>query len=152
MVVQGSDYARLPVIEQYDYLRNVRVPAGIFLSNKVLCARADRFSYYSDESELYDDGSQSPVPSPYEYRAFPTPATIPEFPTSSSHHPQNQHPLPVGSQPKVVLPPIDTLGPPRRPPFPHLHSSPASSGGYSKGYAPLSSEDRRVLDSFRVVL
>ncbi|KAF8990151.1 Gti1/Pac2 family-domain-containing protein [Cyathus striatus] len=140
----GNDYMRLPVIESYDYLRNIRVPTGIFLSNKVLCARADRYGDYSDESEVYDDSGQSTLPSIYEHSAFsasPPPRYVPSLPSPGTHA-------------KIILPPIDTLGSQhsRRPSLPHTRSGPASIGGMSTHYAPLSPEDRRVLDSFRVVL
>ncbi|KAE9407479.1 hypothetical protein BT96DRAFT_748918, partial [Gymnopus androsaceus JB14] len=37
----GNDYTRLPVIENYEYLRRIRVPEGIFVNSKSLTSRVD---------------------------------------------------------------------------------------------------------------
>ncbi|TFK37239.1 Gti1/Pac2 family-domain-containing protein [Crucibulum laeve] len=140
----GNDYVRLPVIENYDYLRNIRVPTGVFLSNKVLCTRTDRIAEYSDESEIYEEGSHSPVSS-YEYSPHPSSPVASYYPPPLS--PQ------ISSHTKIILPPINALASHgRRPHLPHTRSVPASTGNFHSTYAPLSSEDRRALDSFRVVL
>ncbi|KAF9462804.1 Gti1/Pac2 family-domain-containing protein [Collybia nuda] len=139
----GNDYTRLPVIENYDYLRNIRVPHGVFLNSKILNTRADRFSQYSDENDVYDDSTESARLSPYEYpTALGSPTHHRSLPSSFSRE---------GGQ-KISLPPISSLeNSTRRPPLPHARSSGPSTSGPTT-YAPLSTEDRRVLDSFRVVL
>ncbi|KAF6756187.1 Gti1/Pac2 family-domain-containing protein [Ephemerocybe angulata] len=141
----GNDYIHLPTIERYDYLRNVRVPPGVYLSNKVLCTRTDRFSYYSDESEMHhDDGAASPpCLSPY-----PSPSPC------AKSSPVISLPrlfMPVSNPNRITLPPISTLdskgrvsSPQPLSPYP-LQSSPGN-------YTPLSPEDKRALDSFRVLL
>jgi len=137
---------RLPVIENYEYLRNIRVPPGVYLSNKVLCTRPDRFSYYSDDSEMNHEDKVSP-PS---LSAYPSPAP------SAKSSPVLGLPrlfMPVASQNRIILPPISTMDSKGRtiistqqpsPPY-TLPSSPMN-------YTPLSPEDKRALDSFRVVL
>lgn len=144
----GNDYIHLPTIERYEYLRNIRVPPGVYLSSKVLCARTDRFSYYSDESELHHEDhhcSSPPGRSPY---ASPSP---PAKATSAVSLPRLF--MPVSNQNRITLPPISTLdskgrtmapSPPPLSPY-LLPSSPLN-------YTPLSPEDKRALDSFRVSL
>ncbi|KAJ3573276.1 hypothetical protein NP233_g2521 [Leucocoprinus birnbaumii] len=149
----GSDYSRLPNIEHYDYLRNIRVPNGVFISNKNLCGKPDRPSYGSDDSEFYDDGPPALV---YAHRPnmqsgyspiLPSPTPAPQYPLS----PQLQYP---GS--RLSLPPINGMGSPthemRKPVLPDPRGSVPQQSGSSSVYAPLSSEDRRALDKFRVVL
>ncbi|KDR78070.1 hypothetical protein GALMADRAFT_138215 [Galerina marginata CBS 339.88] len=141
----GEDYARLPVIENYAYLRNVHAPNGVFFSNKVLCSRTDRFASYSDESEPHEDTYRSgPL---HEYPTSPTFSSPPSPLTSSIYSP----PLSPQSSntPRISLPPISSLGSyGKRPHLPHLQSSPV----YPTHYAPLSSEDRRALQKLKVVL
>jgi len=153
----GNDYTRLPVIENYDYLRSIKVPHGIFLNSKILSARADRFSHNSDENEIYDDLEHnrlshdhliipgSPVSSTSSSGSYPTispPRYHRSLPSSFSKE---------GSQ-RISLPPISSLGHPTRMSHHHILSTSPSSRGRPLHYTPLSVEDRRVLDSFRVVL
>ncbi|KAF5353545.1 hypothetical protein D9756_007812 [Leucocoprinus leucothites] len=149
----GSDYSRLPVIEHYDYLRNIRVPNGVFISNKNLCGKPDRPSYASDDSEFYDDAPPALV-----YAHRPTiqngysPILSTPKPTSHYSSPsQAQYP---GS--RLSLPPINSLNSPSHETRKHVLPDPRGSGQQQGGpfsvYTPLSSEDRRTLDKFRVVL
>ncbi|KAF4568599.1 hypothetical protein EYR36_010611 [Pleurotus pulmonarius] len=48
----GNDYTRLPVIENYEYLRNVRVPPGIYVSSKA-GARLDQMPAFPEEIDDY---------------------------------------------------------------------------------------------------
>ncbi|TEB20451.1 hypothetical protein FA13DRAFT_1742925 [Coprinellus micaceus] len=144
----GNDYIHLPTIERYEYLRSIRVPPGVYLSNKVLCTRADRFSYYSDDNDMQhqDDGHSSPPG--LSFHPSPTPS-IKSSPVASLPRLF----MPVSNQNRITLPPISTLdskgrtvvaSPPPMSPYPHT-SSPMN-------YTPLSPEDKRALDSFRVLL
>ncbi|KAF9219874.1 hypothetical protein BS17DRAFT_370819 [Gyrodon lividus] len=165
----GDDYMRLPVFESYDYLRNLRVPEGIFVSSKANGLRNDRYSY-SDSREGYNSSDFSAQPGPSHYSQHVT--IFHEAPTrpmssasSSSSSPlspmQRHHSLTTQSAAQrshhdVSLPSISTLT------GPHGHSDPppGSHGSHPvrlnhpapTHYSPLSSEDRRVLNSFRVVL
>jgi len=139
----GEDYARLPVIENYPYLRKIQIPNGVFFSNKVLCTRTDRFASYSDESEPYEDvyhsGNDHPASPKFSSPPSPLAPSIHSPPLS----PQSS------STPRVSLPPISSLSPyGQRPHLPHPHSSPACPTYYT----PLSSEDRRALQKLKVVL
>ncbi|KAJ8522250.1 hypothetical protein ONZ45_g1152 [Pleurotus djamor] len=48
----GNDYTRLPVIENYEYLRGIRVPPGVYVSSKA-GARLDHMPTYPEENEDY---------------------------------------------------------------------------------------------------
>ncbi|CAA7263930.1 unnamed protein product [Cyclocybe aegerita] len=142
----GEDYARLPVIESYSYLRSIQVPNGIFFSNKILCGRAERFASYSDESEPLEDGPhlhEAPPSPAYSYSS--PPPSLPSYSPRAS--PQ------ALSHPRVSLPPLASLGSHgKRPQLPHPYSAPHFGGGIPTHYTPLSSEDRRALEKFKVVL
>ncbi|KAH6907071.1 Gti1/Pac2 family-domain-containing protein [Coprinopsis sp. MPI-PUGE-AT-0042] len=133
----GNDYTRLPVVENYEYLRNIRVPPGVYLSNKVLCARSDRFSYYSDDNDLYED------------RDMPSSPSSPSLsPTPLHSSPATSLPrlfMPSTNQNRIVLPPISTLDSKGRLISAYGATSPLN-------YTPLSPEDKRALESFRVCL
>lgn len=162
----GDDYVRLPVIESYDYLRNLRVPGGIFVSSKANGSRTDRFSYTTDGMEPYNSaGHGRGYPSQYSMvqgipRGPMSPASssssIPLSPTQ--HHPR---PLPSSSaamepgRAETSLPSISILtGLRDTPESRQPHSSPSVQLGRPSPttYSPLSAEDRRVLNSFKVVL
>jgi hypothetical protein len=154
--LKGNDYTRLPVIENYDYLRNIHVPHGVFLNSKILSTRTDRFAQYSDENEIYDDPAEPNSVSPDDC-PIPSGSPMSSMPSSPSYPPRHHRSLPSsfsreGSQ-RISLPPISTLGPTaRRPSFNHPHRGGPSADSGSPVYLPLSTEDRRVLDSFRVIL
>ncbi|KAJ7101529.1 Gti1/Pac2 family-domain-containing protein [Mycena belliarum] len=142
----ASDYARLPVVENFDYLRCIRVPAGVFSSNRTAYTNHERS--HSDELDS-SRGSRSPVTPAFELRP-------PERPFSHSR--EAEYPLmlppPVsgsrGPPPRVSLPPLASLGyPSPRPHLPHRHSTPTSP---MQSRSRVSPEDRRILDSFRVVI
>lgn len=130
------------------------------MNSKILNTRIDRFSQYSDENDIYDDSVESTRLSPYEYPTAlgsPTSST-PSSPSYMTVSPPRHHrSLPSsfsreGGQ-RISLPPISTLEhAARRPSFHHSRSSGAPSANGSTSYAPLSPEDRRVLDRFRVIL
>ncbi|KAJ6554977.1 Gti1/Pac2 family-domain-containing protein [Mycena vulgaris] len=136
----ASDYMCLPVVDNYDYLRRIRVPEGVFISNRTACSNHERFPSYSDDVDS-TRGSLSPVTPSFELR-YPGRVSRVEYPLAL--------PPPVSSprgHPRVSLPPLASLGyPAPRPLTPHRPSSPAPNR------SRLSPEDRRILDSFRVVI
>ncbi|KAG9310830.1 Gti1/Pac2 family-domain-containing protein [Chiua virens] len=164
---KGDDYLRLPVIENYDYLRNLRVPEGIFTSSKANGLRNDRYSM-TDSREGY-----TPADSPAQrdlghYSQHSIIHQVPPRPTSSSpaspQSPVHRHPyLPTAQSTRqqpyhndTSLPSIAALT------SAHARLDLSSTSHASQpvrlnhpspsNYAPLSAEDRRVLSSFRVVL
>ncbi|KAF8957166.1 Gti1/Pac2 family-domain-containing protein [Flammula alnicola] len=144
----GEDYTRLPVIDNYAYLRNIRAPNGIFFSNKVLCTRSDRFASYSDESEPHED-MYNPSHQRHEDSASPIFSSPPSPVTPYSPRLSSQS----SSSPKIQLPPISSLGTyEKRPYLPHPYTTPHFGVNSPTQYAPLSSEDRRALQKFKVVL
>lgn len=162
----GDDYVRLPVIESYDYLRNLRVPGGIFVSSKANGSRTDRFSYATDGMEPYNSaGHVHGYPNQYS-----TLQGMPRRPMSSASSsstmplsPAQQHSRPPASssaatgpgRAETSLPSISVLTSIHdTPEFQQSHSSrPVQLGHPSPtSYSPLSAEDRRVLNSFKVVL
>ncbi|KAN0080359.1 Gti1/Pac2 family domain containing protein [Tylopilus felleus] len=164
----GDDYLRLPVIESYEYLRNLRVPEGIFTSSKGNGARNDRYSV-ADSRECYALADIPAQPDLSRVSQYPISHEVPSRPLSStsaspssSMSPMSRHPQPsptpstTTSWPSAALPNIASLTSPHpRSNFslnlPSSHpvrlNHPAPSS-----YKPLSAEDRRVLSSFRVVL
>ncbi|KAF7317370.1 hypothetical protein HMN09_00473300 [Mycena chlorophos] len=54
----AADFALLPVVEHYEYLRNIRVPDGIFISSRVPCGR-QRFPSNTSHSDDAESASQS---------------------------------------------------------------------------------------------
>lgn len=162
----GDDYVRLPVIESYDYLRNLRVPCGIFVSSKANGSRTDRFSYTTDGMEPYDSTGH--------VRGYPSQHSmlqaIPQRPMSSAsssssmllsptqHHPRSPPSSGAAIGPRraeTSLPSISILTNLRGPPEfrqPHSPQSVRLGNPSPTTYSPLSAEDRRVLSSFKVVL
>ncbi|KAJ7465030.1 Gti1/Pac2 family-domain-containing protein [Mycena latifolia] len=142
----GSDYARLPVVDNYDYLRCIRVPVGVFTSNRTACTNHERFPSHSDEADSAR-GSHSPVTPTFELRS----PVLARFRSREAEYPLVLPPPVSQSQgTRVSLPPLASLGyPVPRPPLPHRHSMSSST---TPPRPQLSPEDRRILDSFRVVI
>lgn len=136
----GNDYLRLPVIEDYDYLRNIRKSTGIFFRNRIICPRKDGASYHSDDSDMHDVANSLPPPI---HNSHPYPlAPLPNINLASRFH----IPPPI----RISLPPISALGPQGcRPLLPPPHNAHASR---QMQYTPLCPEDRRVLEKFKVIL
>ncbi|KAG1847205.1 Gti1/Pac2 family-domain-containing protein [Suillus subalutaceus] len=162
----GDDYVRLPVIESYDYLRNLRVPGGIFVSSKANGSRTDRFSYTTDGIEPYNSASHGHG-HPSQYSMLQGVPRGPMSPASSSSSiplsPTQHHSRPLPSsgaamgpgRAETSLPSISILtGLQDTPESRQPHSSPSVQLGHPSPttYSPLSAEDRRVLNSFKVVL
>ncbi|KAI1784207.1 Gti1/Pac2 family-domain-containing protein [Ganoderma leucocontextum] len=160
----GDDYTRLPVVENYEYLRNIRVPEGIFTSAKGNIARFGRVLEDADGHESSHAGTDYPEwpPSPWSpaSRGVPT-ADRPMSSSSSSsssgaqrtpsHYSVGQH-RPGTTSTSGTLPrlstvvPVGLLTPPASPMYP------TSPSGVPSNYKPLTAEDRRALNSFRLGL
>ncbi|KAJ7776806.1 Gti1/Pac2 family-domain-containing protein [Mycena maculata] len=145
----ACDYTRLPVIDNYDYLRCIRVPEGVFTSSRTMCSNHERYPSHSDELDSMR-GSQSPVSPSFDLRS---PGAPPLHSRGAEYH--LVLPPPVlrspGSNPRVSLPPLASLGyPAPRPPLMHRHTT--SSSTPQPQPRRLSPEDRRILDRFRIVI
>ncbi|KAJ4486548.1 Gti1/Pac2 family-domain-containing protein [Lentinula edodes] len=136
----GNDYTRLPVIENYDYLRRIRVPEGIFVNSKSL-TKIDSPDSPLDEARDYEHRRFVE-----EYPLRPVSPTRPlylsTFPSSLSP------PTPGNPHQRVSLPPISMLEYPKRPGF--LRHNSANSA--HEIYTPLSTEDQRALGRLRINL
>ncbi|KAJ7859368.1 hypothetical protein B0H14DRAFT_2351232, partial [Mycena olivaceomarginata] len=143
----ASDSTRLPVVDNYDYLRCIRVPHGVFTSTRTTCSDHDRFPSHSDEFDS-TRGSQSPVSPSFELRS-------PRLPPPRFHGRAPEYPLllPPPAPPsretnaRVSPPPLSSHAP--KPPVPRRRSTSPTTRHVR---ARLSPEDRRILDRFRVVL
>ncbi|KAJ7131304.1 Gti1/Pac2 family-domain-containing protein [Mycena epipterygia] len=119
----ACDVADLPVIEDYDYLRNIRVPSGVFInSHRAVNGSLER----TDDCELEHF--------PANLRHFPVQVLAP---LSPSHSP-------------ITLPSLSSLG--YLPPRPPSSSAASRLSSYRSYYRAICSDDRRVLDKFRVVI
>ncbi|GJJ14076.1 hypothetical protein Clacol_008333 [Clathrus columnatus] len=168
--MRGTDYTRLPVVEDYDYLRRIRVPKGIYVSSKGLQMSSD--PYIDDDEEDYRSSSSPQSPTLYKSSGHVSPPPIYHHHNhhqSPSHYPMHEH----SNYPSAPMS-SPTYG---------LHGNAAtdyavsgyvypttnnatitSSSKYNsssrsstteptgKGYIPLTSEDRRALGAFRVAL
>ncbi|KAJ7863566.1 hypothetical protein B0H13DRAFT_2237113 [Mycena leptocephala] len=142
----ASDYTRLPVVDNYDYLRCICVPDGVFTSN-LTCSNHDPFPPHSDEVDS-TRGSQSPVSPSFELRSARL--SPPRFHGRGPEYPLVlPPPVPPSRETnaQVSLPPLSSLGY-------HAPRSPGHSTSSTTTHvrARLSPEDRRILDRFRVVL
>ncbi|KAI0324977.1 hypothetical protein GY45DRAFT_312025 [Cubamyces sp. BRFM 1775] len=162
----GDDYTRLPVVENYEYLRNIRVPEGIFTSAKGNIARFGR--------ALDDSDAQDPAHTGRDYQDWaPAPWAVPSSPSahglfsaadrplsssssSSSSTPMRAPQHSVGghrsSTTAGVLPRLSTVVPVAHLTPPTSPMYPTSPTGVPSNYKPLTSEDRRALNSFRLAL
>lgn len=164
--LKGDDYTRLPVVDNYEYLRNIRIPDGVFFAkgnqarlSRVLNIGEDR------EPELAHSAQQPGWISP----SWPTSSSetytdsidmSPRLSSSSSsssaatyplrHSSASQHHGTASLDPRLSLPRLSSVAP--------VHAlTPQSLEGRQLGvsgspYSPLTSEDRKALNSFRVVL
>ncbi|KAF9816964.1 hypothetical protein IEO21_03729 [Rhodonia placenta] len=136
----GDDYTHLPLIDDYDFLRSLRVPEGVFTSPRGNPTRVGR----ADSGHEQARGDLEPESSSSSSSSSTSVVTNSTGSTTSRHSSSGALPLPRLSN--VV--PIQYLGPSLSS---HGSShSPISPNGSS--YVGLTSEDRRALNSFRVVL
>ena len=161
-IPKGDDYTRLPVVENYEYLRNIRVPEGIFTSAKGNIARFGRVLEDADVHESSHAGRDYPEwpPSPWSPVSRGVPTTDRPMSSSSSssssgaqrtssHYSVGQHRpgSSSGALPRLsTVVPVGLLTPPASP----MH--PTSPSGIPSNYQPLTAEDRRALSSFRLGL
>ncbi|KAI0317881.1 Gti1/Pac2 family-domain-containing protein [Amylostereum chailletii] len=147
----GSDYSRLPVIDNYDYLRSLRVADGIFVSNKGAYKRTDPFPCEPDEddsgyalsrrSSISTRAPSSSSSSSLSGSIVPTSPYVRSPPPSSAPTPQSPY--------ATSLPRLSTIVPMHSGPGGNPTSHPPTPGVYPPHhYAPLSAEDRRILNSF----
>lgn len=171
LLPQGDDYLRLPVIENYDYLRSLRVPEGIFTSSKANGVRSDRRPM-TNSREGHTPIADFPArPDSVHYSQHPMSHEVPSRPKSSVSPPSSSPLSPMHWDPyspptqsttsrtyphHTALPSVVVLTSPHAQPDlpPNLRAShPVRLNRPSpSSYSPLSAEDRRVLSSFRVVL
>ncbi|KAG6855960.1 hypothetical protein H0H87_009077 [Tephrocybe sp. NHM501043] len=148
----GNDYNRLPIVENYEYLRSIQVPSAIFMNSKLHTSRVeyDRSSHFSDESDNIGSDNIEEKISPITRSLYTLSASRRSPPTS-----------PFGGPYTPAVPPmLSQHGPTPRFPDPSLRLPPIISNGWPSSLPPhggmgrsvYSSEDRRVLDSFRVIL
>lgn len=161
--LQGDDYTRLPVVENYEYLRNIRVPEGIFTSAKGNIARFGRVLEDHDGHEPPHAGRDYHdwTPAPWALTsAVSRGAPSVDRPMSSSSSSSSSATLRTSSQYSVgqhrpssamgTLPRLATVVPvgPLTPPASPMY--PTTPGGVPGSYKPLTAEDRRALNSFRL--
>lgn len=170
LLLQGSDYTRLPVVEDYDYLRRIRVPKGIYISSKGLQMQSDS-SYDNEEEDAYSPVSGSSRSSSLFHPAPPTPYPASSISTASSYPAMSRghHSYSMGSNsrgnshassPYVAVEGPDYMTPYALSPSSSRHTNSNHTPDYSaprspsdsRPYIPLTSEDKRALGAFRVAL
>ncbi|KAJ6527901.1 Gti1/Pac2 family-domain-containing protein [Mycena vulgaris] len=150
----------LPVVEDYSYLRNIRVPAGVFLSNSHPYPYGESLEWLTRPLETggsstpsSTQGSLSPVIAPSELDPPLRDVTVPPFPRFPGGHTILLPPI-SSAHSSTTLPSLSSLGylAPRPPPF-HKYF-PTASRTASCHYNSMSNfaDDRRVLDKLRVVI
>ena len=160
---QGDDYTRLPVVDNYEYLRSVRIPDGVYSSAKGNLTKASRIFTGMDGPSSDYDSSPAAMHSGWVTPTWSTTSRVPGEPerpqsssSSSSSSPANagypsaavyQH-NGSASRRDTPLPRLSTIAPIHQLPSPPSHANASPTTPYS----PLTAEDRRALSSFRVVL
>ncbi|KZT05114.1 uncharacterized protein LAESUDRAFT_242417 [Laetiporus sulphureus 93-53] len=154
----GDDYTRLPVIEDYDFLRDLCIPDGIFSSPRGNPTRVNRaHSGIDNEDYIRSDGQWAKVPWSL---SSPASVTSPiDRPESSSSSSSSSTVLTSSSESTVshhdtgsALPRLSNVLSPHHLSIPLSRGLPSPSGPPSPTYNALTSEDRRALSSFRVIL
>ncbi|TFY64261.1 hypothetical protein EVJ58_g2744 [Rhodofomes roseus] len=151
----GDDYQHLPVVEDYDFLRKIRIPDGVFSSPRGNPAKIARALTVPDERSR-NDGNWSKGSSWSHAATSGSGALSPiERPESSSSSSSSSTNLSTSSDTTVfhegnMLPRLSNVIPihPLSPAISHTHSQ----SSQSSSYAALTTEDRRALSSFRIVL
>ncbi|KAF8528524.1 Gti1/Pac2 family-domain-containing protein [Hysterangium stoloniferum] len=158
----GSDYMRLPVVEDYDYLRRIRVPKGIYLSSKGLQLNSD--SYADDDEDGYRSSSgPSQRPSGHREGSYVPPSHPAPHASSSREttgyyvsqsrgggHTSTTNTAREGSD--YVNPYTHASSSSSHVRYPSSSHPPVYKSPDSKPYIPLTSEDKRALSAFRVAL
>ncbi|KAJ6511782.1 Gti1/Pac2 family-domain-containing protein [Mycena vulgaris] len=141
-----SDRASLPVIDEYPVLRDIRVPVGVFARSKasdtVTTYLSTQMRPVNREGSCGAISATSTPPGPvrtFTYNDPNLPALGPKLPSFS--------PRSEGGA-GMVLPPVSWIQP--------LTSGQAAAPNFpgvpTDNWHPMSQEDRRMLDSFRLML
>ncbi|KAJ7599383.1 Gti1/Pac2 family-domain-containing protein [Mycena floridula] len=147
----GNDYMQLPVIEDYENLRRIRVPEGIYSSNKL---SMNGYGLDAAVSGTVPDNRQNG-------KLYDYPGTSRLSPVSSNSTVSSTSPVELSKPLPTLLPsPSSTAFRPVLPPLSSLSTQPPSLSRRptaqsiipQNGYSALTSEDRRVLNKFRVLL
>ncbi|KAI0798253.1 Gti1/Pac2 family-domain-containing protein [Abortiporus biennis] len=159
----GEEYMCLPNVDNYEYLRNIRIPEGVYSSARGNLNRLQRPTSGSDEPEhrrppsADHPGWSSPpwAQPPHSYQQGIPDRPLSPASSSCSSPVLSPHSYSMSSRGSSILtrhregnqelPRLSTIAPLLPPP--QLHRRPGASG-----YSPLTSEDQRALNSFRVVL
>lgn len=120
----------IPLIDQYDYLRGLRVPDGVFLTTRG----------YTWNKKPMDNQSDYPYSSDNGYSP-----TSPTFPSKPLNNSQRSSGYEITS-PKVV-PSSWSSSYSRDSRHPSINTN-VSSKSKTSPYSPLTPEDRKILDSF----
>ncbi|OCH89382.1 hypothetical protein OBBRIDRAFT_813202 [Obba rivulosa] len=164
----GDDYTCLPVVENYENLRNLRIPEGIYATTKGNLTRITttvNTGESHEHSQLNADRSEW-SPAPWSLPSHSPGHTGPhssDRPLSSSSSSSTSTILHSSGPYVVTRRPLTPSAPsalPRLATFiptnslsPHTQTTGTSPSGTSHtSYSPLTAEDRRALNSFRVVL
>ena len=148
--MKGTDYTRLPVVENFEYLRRIRIPDGVFFSAKGLIKRTedahadvDGDDDTSAGSSMYggeDLAGSSPV-----QQKFPRDRMQVDSAVSSSHHDarytngqtlqasHQQLPSRANSRDPSTLPRLSTIAPLPRPGHYSLQSPSSPTSVYGDG-------------------
>jgi Gti1/Pac2 family transcription factor len=157
---QGDDYTRLPVVDNYEYLRNIRIPDGVYFAKgnptrqtRVMNAGEDR--EYSVEAYPDQPGWTTPswpqsASDRHHDAVTPSRHTSTSSSSSAAVYAQQQATASPRLEPadaRYSLPRLSTVAPPH-----HLTGQPRPACTPGSPYSPLTPEDRKALNSFRVVL
>ncbi|KAJ7922664.1 Gti1/Pac2 family-domain-containing protein [Mycena leptocephala] len=144
----ARDSFLLPVVEDYDYLRNIRIPDGVFISS--IRPAGGTFEWFPRPYAIPSSGSSSPT-----QRSVSPAIRHSELESCSNFRPSR------GDESSVVLPAIYPVPSPTTLPSlaslghlsprnPVLHKPSARDGPCYHSFT--CSDDRRILDRFRVVI
>ncbi|GJE89113.1 Gti1/Pac2 family-domain-containing protein [Phanerochaete sordida] len=157
----GDDYTRLPVVDNYEYLRNIRIPDGVYFAKGNL-SKGGRMVLNLGEDQGQDEDGYDDQPGWISPSWPQTPTEVPHDGTGPSRHsslssassgsPYAQQAARPPSRPdhtdaRYSLPRLSTVAPPH-----HLTGQPRPACTPGSPYSPLTPEDRKALNSFRVVL
>lgn len=163
----GEDYTCLPVVDNYEYLRTIRIPEGIYSSARGNLNKIQRSLPGADEPD-HRRSHSGDHPS-WVQPSWPTSSTCnnPDQDTDSPTSPSSSScSSPIGGSTQYAtqrrfepanairvaepsLPRLSSIAPLH---LPHPHRNGINSGAPTSGYSPLTPEDRKALNSFRVVL
>lgn len=154
-------------MDNYEYLRNIRIPDGVFFAKGNPSRLSRSMNVGEDREPELEPGADQPGwispswPTSSSSDTFMDPAEMSPITSSSSsscaaafpqhHRGQHRGSLPNSTaDPRLSLPRLSTVAPVHavvpRPP------QTRQTGTSGSPYSPLTTEDRKALNSFRVVL